>query len=124
MPVLDDASAYPRGRQTTAYAKRSEDGLAYDCQVTTWNDEEVPGGLFISKWDTIHLRINLLSGGRVKNILALDDSEESVRCERTSLVPVPLKRMLERDGVDFGYESDDPPVHVLEKWEREESFPC
>jgi hypothetical protein len=107
-----------------AYAKQSEDGSAYDCQVTTWNDEEVPGGLFIRKWDTIHLRINLLRGRRVKNIVALDDSEESVRCERMSTVPVSLKRMLERDGVDFGCECDDPPIHVLEDWEREESFPC
>ena len=123
---MNEASAYPRGRQTMAYAKQSEDCLAYDCQVTTWTDEEVPGSpeLYIRKWSTISLRINLLRGRRVKNIVALDDSEESVRCERMSTVPVPLKRMLEQDGVDFGYECDDPPIHVLEQWEKEESFPC
>jgi hypothetical protein len=30
--------------------------------------------------------------------------------------------MLEQDGVDFGYECNDPPIHVLENWEREEKY--
>lgn len=121
---MNETSAYPRGRQTMAYARQSEDCLAYECKVTTWTDEEVPGSpeLYIRRWSTISLRINLLRGRRVKSIVALDDSEESVRCERMSTVPVPLKRMLEQDGVDFGYECDDTPIHVLEDWEREEKY--
>lgn len=116
------------GGEAVVDVRRSKDGCRYDCKVTTFRDGGVPGspGLFIRKEEgTVSLTVNLLRGWRVKNILAADDSEESVRCERMSVLPYPLKRMLEEEyGVDCGYECDDPPIHVLEQWEKEESFPC